>query len=136
MTTKEGSALINLPEGVFYNPVQEFNRDITICVIRHYLQKHFKEFIDKGLKKAVEHGQPEPAVYRGLAVLEALAASGLRSVRYAKEIPLICRLVANDLDPAAAKLISENAKINSVEDIVTSSCANAVTLMMDCSKDK
>jgi len=38
-------------------------------------------------------------------VIEALAATGLRSVRYIKEIPSICKLVANDIDPTATSLM-------------------------------
>lgn len=32
----EGLAKTYLPKGVFYNPVQEFNRDLTINVISEY----------------------------------------------------------------------------------------------------
>ncbi|VDK43263.1 unnamed protein product [Taenia asiatica] len=136
MTVKEGSALINLPEGVFYNPVQEFNRDLTVAVVKHYAIKHLQEFINKGIKKAGENGSPEPVTYPGLSVLEALSASGLRSVRFAKEVPLLSKIVANDLDPEATKLIAENAKLNAVEDVVVPSCADAVRLMHDSVKNK
>lgn len=43
--------------------------------------------------------------FKGLSVIEALAATGLRSVRYIKEIPSICKLVANDIDPTATSLM-------------------------------
>lgn len=33
---KEGSATVNFPKEVFYNPVQEFNRDLTICMINTF----------------------------------------------------------------------------------------------------
>ena len=36
----------------------------------------------------------------GITVLEGLAASGLRAIRYAKEIEGVGKVVANDLDPA------------------------------------
>lgn len=136
MAVKEGSALINLPEGVFYNPVQEFNRDLTIAVVNHYAKKHLQEFISKGIKKACKNGSPEPTIYPGLSVLEALSASGLRSVRFAKEVPLLSKIVANDLDPEAAKLIAENANLNAVGNIVVPSCADAVRLMHDSVKNK
>nr|VZI41323.1 unnamed protein product [Spirometra erinaceieuropaei] len=80
MTVREGSAEVKLPNGVFYNPVQEFNRDITIAVIRNYLKLHLCEFIDKGMKIAAsKSASPEPTTYVGISILEALAASGLRS---------------------------------------------------------
>jgi tRNA (guanine26-N2/guanine27-N2)-dimethyltransferase len=48
-------------------------------------------------------------------VLEALAATGLRSVRYLKEIPNIKTLVTNDWDPKAVELIKQNMDFNDVE---------------------
>lgn len=65
----------------------------------------------------------------GLRVLEALSATGLRSIRYAKEVPGIKEIIANDLSSAAVKAIKENIKLNNVEHLVTASEANAMTLM-------
>ena len=48
----------------------------------------------------------------GIKVLEALAATGLRSVRYMKEIPSIKTLVANDIDKAATDLMTKNFEFN------------------------
>ena len=45
-------------------------------------------------------------------MIEALAATGLRSVRYIKEIPSICKLVANDIDPTATSLMQKNFEFN------------------------
>jgi len=45
-------------------------------------------------------------------VLEALSATGLRSVRYLKEIPKINKLVANDIDPTATDLMKKNFEFN------------------------
>ncbi|CAK9059924.1 unnamed protein product [Durusdinium trenchii] len=48
----------------------------------------------------------------GLKVLEALAATGIRTVRYAKELPFgpggIASIVANDLDPNAVEHMKRN----------------------------
>ena len=137
MTAKEGAANVNLPEGVFYNPVQEFNRDLTVAVMRHYAKVHLQEFINKRVKVTDQSApQPEPAEYRGLSVLEALAASGLRSVRFAKEVPLLSKVLANDIDPEAARMIAENARMNHVDDIIKPSCADAVRLMHDSTKER
>lgn len=135
MSVKEGSAIVNLPKGVFYNPVQEFNRDLTIAVMNYYAKIHLQEFIDKNTKLA-SNVQGESVIYPGLRILEALAASGLRSVRFANEVPMLSNIVANDLDPEATQMIAENAKINKVEDIIRPSCADAVKLMHDSVKDK
>jgi tRNA (guanine26-N2/guanine27-N2)-dimethyltransferase len=76
--------------------VQEFNRDISILTINE-----FNALVEEERKaKGKEHG--------GINVLEALAATGLRSVRYLKEIPSIKSLLANDIDPAATDLMKKN----------------------------
>ena len=48
-------------------------------------------------------------------MLEALAATGLRSVRYLKEIPRINKLVANDIDPTAVELMQKNFDFNDID---------------------
>lgn len=72
----------------------------------------------------------------GLRVLEALSATGLRSIRYAKEVPGIKQIVANDFNFAAVKSIKENIKLNGVEHLVTASEANAMTLMYSSATPK
>lgn len=58
-----------------------------------------------------------------------MAATGLRSIRYAKEIPGVDEIVANDLMLEAVEMIERNAKFNEVEKIVKSSRADAMALM-------
>lgn len=48
-------------------------------------------------------------------ILEALAATGLRSVRYLKEINGIEKLHANDLDPKAVELMEKNFEFNEID---------------------
>jgi len=48
----------------------------------------------------------------GIQILEALAATGLRSVRYLKEIPSLKKLIANDIDKAATDLMKANFDFN------------------------
>mmetsp|Transcript_19822 Transcript_19822/g.14254 ORF Transcript_19822/g.14254 Transcript_19822/m.14254 type:complete len:213 (-) Transcript_19822:1025-1663(-) len=88
---------------VFYNPVQEFNRDISILSIREF-EKILKE-------ERTAKGKP----HEGVSVLEALAATGLRSVRYMKEIDNITNLCANDFDPAATELMQKNFDHNDLD---------------------
>jgi tRNA G26 N,N-dimethylase Trm1 len=39
----EGAAKINFPNGkVFYNPVQQFNRDLSIAAIRTYFKNNLQ----------------------------------------------------------------------------------------------
>ena len=83
--------------------MQEFNRDISITVIREYIKTLQEE------KKAKNKD------FEGVKILEALAATGLRSVRYMKEIDHISKLVANDWDPKAVELITKNFEFNDVD---------------------
>lgn len=61
----------------------------------------------------------------GFTILEALSASGLRSIRYAKEVPGVKNVIANDLSQKAVATIEINAKNNGVDDIVKTSCSDA-----------
>lgn len=58
-------------------------------------------------------------------ILEALAASGLRSIRFAKEIPGSLKIIANDRDSQAFISIERNIKHNKVEDVVEACNADA-----------
>eukprot|EP00571_Detonula_confervacea_P016954 CAMPEP_0172302736 /NCGR_PEP_ID=MMETSP1058-20130122/4401_1 /TAXON_ID=83371 /ORGANISM="Detonula confervacea, Strain CCMP 353" /LENGTH=704 /DNA_ID=CAMNT_0013013327 /DNA_START=280 /DNA_END=2394 /DNA_ORIENTATION=- len=55
----------------------------------------------------------------GMSIFEALAASGLRSLRYWKELPGVRTVVVNDLDPVAVDMARENVVRNGfVDDLV------------------
>jgi tRNA (guanine26-N2/guanine27-N2)-dimethyltransferase len=96
----EGSTSIKFPKGeVFYNPVQQFNRDLSITVIKAFSE----EYLSEKKKRALP----------GLTIFEALSATGLRSIRYAQEIPSVSKIITNDLDAAAVQLIRENVMSNS-----------------------
>ena len=62
-------------------------------------------------------------------MLEALSASGLRSIRYAKEIPGLSDIVANDFSKKAVESIERNVSANGVSDAVRASNADAAALM-------
>lgn len=62
---------------------------------------------------------------RGVSVLEALAASGLRSIRYALEVPAVTHVMANDYSPEAYENICRNIDYNTVKDKVIPSCKEA-----------
>ncbi|KAI0065367.1 N2 N2-dimethylguanosine tRNA methyltransferase [Artomyces pyxidatus] len=49
-------------------------------------------------------------------LLEALSATGLRSIRYAKEIPLVKYVIANDLSPSATAAMKRNVDLNGLGD--------------------
>lgn len=58
--------------------------------------------------------KPSEEPSRGIRVLEALAATGLRSIRYAKEVPGLTCIIANDLDPRAVEYIAKNVVDNGI----------------------
>ena len=102
---------------VFYNPVQEFNRDLTIAVIQNFIHLRASERTEKNED------------CEGITVLEGLAASGLRSIRFAKELEGVKTIVANDWSRQAVESIERNVKHNNVDDIVQAHNGDAALLM-------
>ena len=74
---KEGQAEVLFPSlnDKFYNPAQEFNRDLSIAIIQ--AQAVSKNYASQNYSSQVTG--------YGITVLEALAASGLRWIRFSKE---------------------------------------------------
>jgi tRNA (guanine26-N2/guanine27-N2)-dimethyltransferase len=85
---------------VFYNPVQVQNRDLSVLMIALHAER----------------------VGRPLHILDALAASGLRSIRYWKELnpephshlSYVAHITVNDLDRAATERAQHNIQLNDV----------------------
>ncbi|XP_075715233.1 tRNA (guanine(26)-N(2))-dimethyltransferase [Rhinoderma darwinii] len=156
----EGKAKVIYPSAnqVFYNPVQEFNRDLTCAVVTEFArmrlaekdidlvvpgereqQKVVVDLSDNGEDCVIPEDNPAPAERRtvtvreacpeGLRVLEGLAASGLRSIRFAREVPGLQSIVANDFSASAVELIKRNIQFNGVEHLVTASYSDARMLM-------
>lgn len=103
--TAEGKATIYFPEGekkktdvVFYNPEMRFNRDISVLALSVFAKE----------KKNVGHD---------LVIADVLSATGIRAVRYAKEIDFLNssdQIIANDINPSAVKLIEKNVVANNI----------------------
>lgn len=160
----EGKAKVLLPSTVFYNPVQEFNRDLTIAVIStsaldiHTLTSEKDNSGKRVSKRTAKEDNKRLADDRssstdsidttnkiddiltltpgqrydgGIRILEALAASGLRSIRFALEIPGVKEIVANDFDKTAVDYIKRNAALNNVVDLVRPNYADATMLMYE-----
>lgn len=101
MDIEEGGLTVSVPEardgasegtggGVFFNPTQELNRDVTVAVLRAYRDR-------------------EP---RASSYLDAMAASGIRGVRAAAEgYDTTCA----DVDPDAVELAAENLAANDLD---------------------
>ncbi|EFA86311.1 Probable N2,N2-dimethylguanosine tRNA methyltransferase [Heterostelium album PN500] len=105
VSIKENTTTIqyNSKNEVFYNPVQEFNRDLSIMMIKLFIEQRNKELADK--KKPPKK----------IRILEALSATGLRSIRYAKEIEGVEQILSNDIEEAAVKSIEKNRDLNGVD---------------------
>jgi len=92
---------------------------------------------DKGVdqkKLEIPKVNPESLDVPGLFVLEALGASGLRSIRYSKEIKDGCgidKIICNDLEVHAVENIKKNIEHNKIsKDTLVANQGDAVQVMM------
>ncbi|KAI9102722.1 N2,N2-dimethylguanosine tRNA methyltransferase-domain-containing protein [Phlyctochytrium arcticum] len=95
-------------------------------VVNAYVD-HFRELSEEELS-VIDLNDPKYEDHQ-IRVLEALSATGLRSIRYAKDLPRISKIFANDLLPEAVRAITENCKHNGVEDIVQGNEGDANAVM-------
>ena len=75
--------------------------------------KRYEGIMAERKKAAEAEGKPWIAE-EGLYILEALAASGLRSIRYFNEIPNIRRIIINDIADAAVESMKDNLAYNNI----------------------
>ncbi|CCH44999.1 N(2),N(2)-dimethylguanosine tRNA methyltransferase, mitochondrial [Wickerhamomyces ciferrii] len=129
---KEGKAEILFPkkEDVFYNPIQQFNRDLSTASIRAWSELYGIKTVNK--KRKLNSDEPNPErVQPFINILEALSATGLRAIRYAKEIPNVKTIVANDFSQEAVNSINRNIEYNQVSSTVTSNKGDASAYMYE-----
>jgi len=79
---------------VFYNPVMEFNRDLTVLVI-----------------KAYQH-----IVNHEISICEPLTSQGIRGIRLAAEVEGVNKVLLSDISIKAYELAKYNVKLNMLED--------------------
>ena len=65
-----------------------------------------------------------------LVICEALAASGLRAIRYARELECAARIIANDSDASAVEAIRRNVEYNGVQDRIVAHQDDARMLLL------
>jgi len=82
---------------VFYNPVMEFNRDLTVLVFKAY--QHLAD--------------------REITICEPLASQGIRGIRYAAEIDNVKNVLLSDINKHAYDLATYNIGLNKLEDKIT-----------------
>ncbi|EDV28256.1 uncharacterized protein TRIADDRAFT_53693 [Trichoplax adhaerens] len=125
---EEGQAkILNDDQDAFYNPIQTFNRDISIAVIKQFIKTCQKEVstqckVRRNLSAAVE---------KGFTIFEGLSATGLRSIRYALELPKIKAVIANDNNPSSFKCIERNIEYNKIGHVVQPHFGDARMMMYD-----
>lgn len=71
----------------------------------------------------------KPARPPPFRILDALSATGLRALRYAKEIPAATSVTANDLSPDATRSIRRNVAHNRLDDRIHTTTENAMAHM-------
>ena len=78
---------------VFYNPVMEFNRDLTVLAFQAY-------------QRMVNHE---------ISVCDPLTSQGIRGLRFAAEIEGVKRVLISDINEHAYKLAMHNVLLNGLE---------------------
>lgn len=84
----EGLARIKTSKNVFYNPVMKLNRDISVLLLK--------------------------ALNRKMTIADIMAATGVRSIRFLKELKGM-KVFINDNSKEAARLIKQNLKLNKIK---------------------
>jgi tRNA (guanine26-N2/guanine27-N2)-dimethyltransferase len=100
----EGKVILRVPKfdkvssraPVFYNPVMELNRDLSVAALTVF-------------RNGLDHD---------IWVCDAFGGSGIRGIRYAKEIEGIEKAVINDLNPLAVEFTKKNIKLNQLENVI------------------
>jgi tRNA (guanine26-N2/guanine27-N2)-dimethyltransferase len=82
---------------VFYNPVMEFNRDLSVLAFQAY----------------------QRMVKREINICEPLTSQGIRGVRFALEIAGVKRVLISDINERAFKVAKHNVHLNGLEKMVT-----------------
>ncbi|KAI5191989.1 tRNA (guanine26-N2/guanine27-N2)-dimethyltransferase [Nematocida minor] len=77
----------------FYNPAQKFNRSLTIKIINHFMKVRSKD---------------------GIVLLECMSATGLRGIRYIRELAGHNTIVMNDISKDACSAIVKNCSKNGI----------------------
>ena len=99
----EGKVSIKVPEyekisskaPVFYNPVMELNRDLSVAALTVF-------------SETVDHD---------ITVCDTFGGTGIRGIRYVKEIEGVEKAVINDLNPVAVEFAKENVNLNRVKGV-------------------
>jgi tRNA (guanine26-N2/guanine27-N2)-dimethyltransferase len=82
---------------VFYNPVMEFNRDLSVLAFQTY-------------QHMVDHE---------VNICEPLTSQGIRGLRYATEVDKVNNILLSDISTKACQLAQHNIELNQLENKIT-----------------
>ncbi|MDR0373906.1 MAG: tRNA (guanine(10)-N(2))-dimethyltransferase [Nitrososphaerota archaeon] len=82
---------------VFYNPVMEFNRDLSVLALQAY----------------------QHMVGHEVSICEPLTSQGIRGIRYAAEIEEVSNVLLGDISTRACQLAQHNIELNHLETKIT-----------------
>ncbi len=99
---------------VFYNPVMEFNRDVTVLAFQTYQKNANRE----------------------IAICEPLTGTGIRGIRFAIEIRGVKKVVSSDINQRSAKLAAQNIAMNKLQNKVAVKHKDANRLLSEHSAPK
>jgi tRNA (guanine26-N2/guanine27-N2)-dimethyltransferase len=99
---------------VFYNPVMEFNRDLSVLAFQAY----------------------QRMVDREITICEPLTATGIRALRFASEIHGVKEVVSGDINLHSAQLATHNIALNSLQDRMSVEHKDANRLLIEHSAPK
>jgi tRNA (guanine26-N2/guanine27-N2)-dimethyltransferase len=109
-----------------YNASQQLNRDLSICVVNTFLTNYRNEIAERDAGRPLPHAdKPKQRVQ----ILQALAGSGLSSIRYAKEVKGFDKIVANDHSKDAVEMMRKNVGVNDVKGKIEIKHEDSMTLM-------
>jgi tRNA (guanine26-N2/guanine27-N2)-dimethyltransferase len=82
---------------VFYNPVMEFNRDLTVLSFKAY--HHW--------------------VNHEISICEPFTSQGIRGIRFAAEVEGVTKVLLSDINTTALELAKHNVELNGLKDKIT-----------------
>ncbi len=111
---EEGKVRIKIPHfekvssraPVFYNPVMELNRDLSVAALKMYRLNQKED----------------------ISICDAFGGSGIRGIRYSKEIEGVSLAVVNDLNPLAVEQTQENIRENGLTNVIV--CKDDANLLL------
>ena len=99
---------------VFYNPVMEFNRDLSVLAFRAY----------------------QHLVNHEISICEPLTSQGIRGIRYAIEVEGIHHILLSDINHHAYELAQHNIECNNLQKIITLKHKDANCVLSDNASPK